>query len=274
MHEGHRDRLRERFREQGADSLADHELLELFLFSCIPRRDTNPIAHRLLAHFGTLHAVLTASEEELTEVEGIGPNCALQLQLIEQIERRCDLDTFTRLPLDTRGTLSSYCMALLRGLRYEKFYALMLDARFHLICARCLASGLPDQLMVHPRAVAEAALRSHAVHVVLTHNHPAGNSTPSTADIDATVRIRDALEALGICLNEHIIVTEEDAFAVCAGEAMPRSLLPSPRRARAAQNTGIFTAEEAFQCFRCMHPDEVDKFMDMMGKYVDGSPVK
>ena len=264
MHEGHRDRLRSRFREQGADSLADHELLELLLFFCIPRRDTNALAHRLLSQFGTLRAVTTAPEEELTEIEGVGANCALFLRLVGALERRCEMTECSRVPLNTLGRLSRYCAALLRGLRHEEFYALMLDARFHLICARRLASGLPDQITVYPRTVAEAALRHHAVHVALAHNHPAGNSAPSPEDIATTERIRAALAPLDIDVSEHIIVTEEDTYALCAGGPVQPSRSDTAAAARAAQSTGVLDAAQFFEYLNQLEESELDKLLTLL----------
>ena len=252
-------------RPQGADSLEDHELLELLLFFSIPRRDTNALAHTLLARFGSLRAVMTAPEEELCDVAGMGESSALLLHLVGELQRRCDLVKNSRIPLDTLGRLSRYCASLLRGRRQEEFYALLLDARFHLIRAERIASGLPDQLTVYPRAVAEAALKSHAVHVALAHNHPAGNSAPSRADIAATEQIRAALAPLGITLSEHIIVTEEDTYAICAGgpvAAPLRAAAPAP--AKAAQSTGVLNARQLYESLSSLDEKEFDRFLNLL----------
>lgn len=236
MHDGHRERLRERYRRAGPNAFEDHELLELLLFYAIPRRDTNAIAHSLLDSFGSLSAVLYATEPELRNIEGVGGSAAMLLNLIGELNRRCALREGERVTMETRGAVAEYCYGLLCGRKSECAYALLLDARFHLISARLISEGLPDRVALPPRKVVEAAIAHGAVHVVIAHNHPAGDSTPSPDDIELTNRVRDALQTVGISLAEHIIVTDEDTFAVLANGRIPISSFANAR-SRAPKNT-------------------------------------
>ena len=216
MCDGHRERLRERYRRAGFNAFAEYELLELLLFYALPRRDTKAIARKLLERFGSLSAVIAATPAELKTVEGVGEKTAAFLCLVGEIDRRAALAEHERTPMNTRGAVAEYCYHLLRGRKSECVYALLFDARFNLIAARLIAEGLPDRVALLPRRVAEEALAHAAVHVVLTHNHPAGDSTPSAEDLSATQRVREALSTVGISLSEHIIVTDEDTYAVVA----------------------------------------------------------
>lgn len=225
---GHRQRLRDRFQEFGPDALKDHELLELLLFFSIPRRNTNPVSHALLRRFGSLSGVLAASEIDLRSVDGVGDGTALFLRLVNEVARRARLTTVAKKPLSSLGDLFAYCSELLLGERSEQFFAVLLDARFNLIRSVRLSVGIPDSVTVYPRLIAEHALKAGAARVVMVHNHPAGDCTPSPEDLKTTESVSAALAALGVELAEHIIVSDSEAYAVKAKAGISRMCQPSP----------------------------------------------
>jgi DNA repair protein RadC len=206
-HDGHRDRLRERFAEAGAAALADYELLELVLFRTIPRRDVKPLAKALIAHFGTLPEVLNAPPRRLSEVPGIGPSTALDLKLIAAVNERA-----LRAALKSREILSSwsqvlaYCTAAMAYETREQFRILFLDKRNTLIADEVQQQGTVDHTPVYPREVVRRALELSATALILVHNHPSGDPTPSRADIEMTRTIVDTAKPLGIAVHDHIII--------------------------------------------------------------------
>ncbi|WP_416799210.1 RadC family protein [Ciceribacter azotifigens] len=204
---GHRDRLRTRFRESGEAALADYELLELLLFRLIPRRDTKPIAKALIGRFGTLAGVLGAPPALLQEVKGIGETVALDLKLIATTAQR-----MLRSELKERHVLSSwssvidYCHAAMAYETTEQFRILFLDKRNALIADEVQGRGTIDHTPVYPREVVKRALELSATAIILVHNHPSGDPTPSRADIDMTKTIIDTAKPLGITVHDHIII--------------------------------------------------------------------
>ncbi|GGD18566.1 RadC family protein [Aureimonas glaciei] len=206
-HDGHRDRLRERFSEAGAAALADYELLELVLFRTIPRRDVKPLAKALIARFGTLSEVLNAPLRRLGEVGGIGPTTALDLKLIAAVNERA-----MRSALKSREILSSwaqvldYCKAAMAYETREQFRILFLDKKNALIADEVQQTGTVDHTPVYPREVVRRALELASTAIILVHNHPSGDPTPSRADIEMTRTIIDTAKPLGIAVHDHIIV--------------------------------------------------------------------
>jgi DNA repair protein RadC len=204
---GHRDRLRERFSAAGHAALPDYELLELLLFRLIPRADTKPIAKALLARFGTLAEVLGAPEHLLQEVKGVGPAVALDLKVIAAAAQR-----MLRSELKARQTLSSwmqvidYCRAAMAFEEREQFRILFLDKKNALIADEVQQTGTVDHTPVYPREVVKRALDLSATAIILVHNHPSGDPTPSRADIEMTKEIVEAGKRLGITVHDHIIV--------------------------------------------------------------------
>ncbi len=204
---GHRARLRGRFREAGADALADYELLELLLFRSIPRRDTKPIAKRLIARFGSFGAVLAASAAQLCEVEGIGPEVALDLKAVLAAAQR-----LTRGRVLGKQVLSSwtevldYCRATMAFAEREQFRILFLDKKNALIADELQQTGTVDHTPVYPREIVKRALELSSTAIILVHNHPSGDPTPSRADIQMTKQIVDIAKPLGISVHDHIIV--------------------------------------------------------------------
>jgi DNA repair protein RadC len=204
---GHRDRLRARFRDAGAEALPDYELLELVLFRAIPRRDVKPIAKALLARFGSFAEVLAAPPARLAEVDGIGESVALELKVVEAAATR-----LARSKLKDRQILSSwtavldYCRAAMAFAEREEFRILFLDKRNGLIADERQQAGTVDHTPVYPREVVKRALELGATALVLVHNHPSGDTTPSSADIAMTKTIVDVAKPLGILVHDHIIV--------------------------------------------------------------------
>ncbi len=215
VHEGHRQRLKERFIGDGGASFRDHELLELLLSYAIPRRDTNALAHALLSHFGSLHAVFDAEEADLTEIDGIGEHAAVLLLLFRPLERAVARSrSGDRITLDNMAAMKKYCAALYRDAQNEQFFVLSLDNRLRLIHADEAARGTPDQVSVFPRTVVSLLIRRGATGCVLSHNHPSGTPTPSGEDLRLTETLRDLTEPLGITLYDHILVAGGQGYSL------------------------------------------------------------
>jgi DNA repair protein RadC len=207
---GHRDRLRARFTEVGGDAMPDYELLELVLFRSIPRRDVKPIAKELIKRFGTFAEVLAAPPGRLTEVEGIGDNIVTDLKILEAAARRLAKGEVTKRPiLSSWGTVIDYCRTAMAFMDKEQFRILFLDKRNALIADEVQQSGTVDHTPVYPREVVKRALELSASALILVHNHPSGDPTPSSADIKMTREIIDVATPLGITIHDHIIVGRE-----------------------------------------------------------------
>lgn len=214
-HAGHRQRMKERFLRNGLDGFADHEVLELLLFYAIPRQNTNPLAHRLLKHFGSLHGVLDASLEELSRIEGMGTGAATLLKLIAHTERRLEKSRSGAVEvMKNRGDAQRHCMQLFRGLRQEHFYVVCLNAQMQVLGDALISQGTLDEVQAYPRQVAEAIVRYNAHSVVLCHNHPGGDAIPSRQDMEVTRSLVDLCASLSVKVLDHIIVTETEAFSM------------------------------------------------------------
>lgn len=225
MHEGHRQRLKERYLKEGLEGFQDHEVLELLLYYCIPRKNTNDIAHRLLERFGSLNAVFEAEPDALSAVEDVGGHSALLLSLIPAISRRYALRSIGNRPqLDTTAKAGEYAVALLRGVPVERFYLICLDAQCRVTYPALLQEGTIDQAAVYPRTVAETALRHRAHSVILAHNHPGGALQPSKADIRVTRKVMEAMKPLGIDVLDHIIVGNAGYYSFAAERSMTDEL--------------------------------------------------
>ena len=204
---GHRDRLRERFRQSGDRALADYELLELLLFSLIPRRDTKPIAKALLDRFGSLPEIFGAPVERLMEISGIGEIVATDLKLIGALAHRMLKSEIKARPvLASWASVIEYCRAAMAFEAREQFRILFLDKKNALIADEVQQTGTVDHTPVYPREVVKRALELSATAIILVHNHPSGDPTPSRADIDMTRMIVDTAKPLGITVHDHIII--------------------------------------------------------------------
>lgn len=204
---GHRERLRSRYRDSGDAALADYEILELLLFRLIPRRDTKPIAKALLVRFGTLGGVFGAPAHLLQEVSGVGEAVALDLKLVSSVAQRMLRSELAGKPvLSSWKALVDYCHTAMAHETREQFRILFLDKRNALIADEVQGHGTIDHTPVYPREVVRRALELSATAVILVHNHPSGDPTPSRADIDMTKTIVDTAKPLGITVHDHIII--------------------------------------------------------------------
>ncbi len=207
---GHRERLRARFMQGGADALPDYELLELVLFRAIPRRDTKDLAKRLIARFGTFAEVLNAPEPLLKEVAGAGDRVVEELRLVRAAALRLMRREILAKPaLSSWSQVVDYCRAAMGYEAREQFRILFLDKKNHLIADELQQQGTVDHTPVYVREVVKRALELSATAIVLVHNHPSGDPTPSRADVDMTKQIVEAARPLGVTVHDHIIVGRE-----------------------------------------------------------------
>ena len=209
--EGHRQRLRDKFTNNGLDSFHDHEILELLLFYAIPRRNTNGIAHELIKTFGSLSDVLDAPVEKLKAVDGIGDNAATLLKLMPQIARRYSMSkgSFDNI-LDTTQRSGDYILPFFLSQRDEVVLLVCLDSKNKVLNAQIIHRGSVNSTDISLRKILETAFTYNATKVILAHNHPSGIALPSVEDIETTKYIRDALKILSIKLVDHIIVADGD----------------------------------------------------------------
>lgn len=213
-HEGHRTRIRKRFITQGLEGFEHHEALELLLTFAIPRMDVNPIAHRLLSHFGSFHKVLQAHPRELMQVEGIGESAATLISMLLPLLRRYQIDAAQpNIRLETYADLSAYCTNLFLGATDEQLYLLCFDGKLKLLATELIARGTPDEVTLLPRQIVQALLRHQALGAVITHNHPSGFALPSQEDADITRNIHQVLKSMGIRLYDHILIAGHECFS-------------------------------------------------------------
>lgn len=215
IHKDHRRRLKDRFLLEGLDNFTEVQALELLLFYCIPRRDTNPIAHGLLERFGTFSRVLEASAEELKQVEGIGDEAATFLRLLPEMGRYYSVNCAQRVEiLNSVWDCADFLIPYFANRRNELVFLLCLDAKCKVICCREVGEGSINSAGVPIRRVVEMALAEGAISVVLAHNHPSGVATPSREDVMTTQRLAMALAAVEIILADHFVVAENDCVSM------------------------------------------------------------
>ncbi|MDP3261576.1 MAG: DNA repair protein RadC [Tabrizicola sp.] len=203
----HRMRLRERFIEGGAQAMPDYELLELVLFRAIPRQDVKPLARLLLDTFGDFNRVVSAAPARLTMVKGVGNAVVLELKLVEAASQRLMRARVLHRPLlSSWDALLDYCHTTMAHRETEQFRILFLDRKNVLIADEEQARGTVDHVPVYPREVVKRALELNASALILVHNHPSGDPTPSDADLSMTHQIVDACRALGLTLHDHLII--------------------------------------------------------------------
>jgi DNA repair protein RadC len=211
----HRKRLRERFMTGGADAVPDYELLELVLFGALPRQDVKPLARLLIETFGDFNGAISASPERLRNVKGVGEAVVASLKVIEAAAHRLSrARVMGRQVISSWDALIDYCHTVMSHRETEHFRVLFLDRKNTLIADEEQARGTVDHVPVYPREVVKRALEHNASALILVHNHPSGDPTPSQSDIAMTAQIRAAAEALGITLHDHIIIgkSQEQSF--------------------------------------------------------------
>ena len=203
----HRKRLRDRFLKGGAQALPDYEILELVLFRAIPRRDVKPLAHALLTRFGGFDAVLSAPFEQLVAMDGVGEAVLCELKLVEAAAHRLSQARLReKQVISSWDTLLDYCRTTMAHQPTEHFRVFYLDRKNTLIADEEQAQGTVDHVPVYPREIIKRALILNASALILVHNHPSGDPTPSAADISMTEQIQAAATAMGIVLHDHVII--------------------------------------------------------------------
>ena len=219
-HAGHRNRLRDAFRQNGIEGMADHQVLELLLTYALPRVDVNPLAHRLMERFGSLTEVLSASPGQLQQVPGVGPSAAVFLSLLGQVDRRLLLQRFSgrskRPVLGTPSALGGYMLTLSLSDRYETLRLVCLNKRYELIYEGVVSSGSLTEVLADPRPILETALVHKACFIAVSHNHPSGDVTPSREDEAAALRIESAAEAVGIGVADQFILGRGAVYSLCS----------------------------------------------------------
>jgi len=207
---GHRERLRGRFRDAGSDALSDYELLELILFRAIPQRDVKPLAKELIAKFGSFAEVVAASSSRLKEIKGLGDAAITELKIVHAAASRLARGQVQKRPvLSSWSSVIDYCRTAMAYEDKEQFRLLFLDKRNQLIADELQQTGTVDHTPVYPREVVKRALELSATALILVHNHPSGDPTPSRADIQMTQAIIEVARPLGIAVHDHIIVGKE-----------------------------------------------------------------
>jgi DNA repair protein RadC len=204
---GHRERLRTRFLKGGADAMPDYELLEMTLFAALPRRDTKPLAKALLARFGSFAEVIAAPRARLMEVKGVGESVANHLKIVEAAAHRlAKTKVMGRPALSSWQALLDYCTAAMARAQNEEFRVLFLDRKNSLIADEVQNRGTVDHTPVYPREIIKRALELSASAIILVHNHPSGDPTPSKADIAMTREVATAAKTLSITVHDHLVI--------------------------------------------------------------------
>ena len=216
---GHRERLRERFRDGGAAAMPDYELLELLLFRAIPRRDVKPLAKDILKRFGSFAEAMNASPERLAEIPGLGEAAIMEIKIVQAAALRLLRGEMQKQPLlSSWSKVLDYCRAAMAFQTTEQFRVLFLDKRNRLIADEVQQHGTVDHAPVYVREVLKRALELAASAIVLVHNHPSGDPTPSRADIDTTKDIIEASQKLGLVVHDHIVIGKDGHLSFRAAE--------------------------------------------------------
>lgn len=238
-HDGHRQRMRERYLKQGLDGFAQHEILELMLFYAIPQKNVNPLAHALIDRFGSLYGVINASSKQLMQVDGIGEYAAAFLSLFPQVAKQAEASRAgVKVKLGTRKAAVNYCIRLLEGEKRELFYAICLNGQMETIGDALIAKGSLSDVPAYPRIVLDAVLTHNAHGVLLCHNHPGGTVTPSQADLDATATLSRLLGEIEVVLVDHMIVAEREALSMVRNGFIQQQMTQTGVVAHVASSAG------------------------------------
>ncbi len=212
---GHRARLRARFLNGGPGALQDYELLELLLTFAIPYSDVKPLAKRVIEHFGSFTQVLDASPQALMEVTGIKEYAAILIRLVKACsEYALKSEALKRQPIKSLDNLVDYCRASMGGLLDEQFRVVFLNSQNEVIAEEIVHEGIVNQTVVYPRKVLELALKHKATGLILVHNHPSGNLTPSAADRELTRALVKAGQSLNLTVHDHLIIGRHGYFSL------------------------------------------------------------
>ena len=212
---GHRQRVREKLIEHGAAAFQDYELLEIVLWAANPRGDTKPLAKRLIDHFGDFAHVITATPEQLREIDGVGDAAIAAIHIVEAAAIRLARARVMHreVVLSSWQALLDYCNATKRYKATEEFHVLFLNRKNVLIADEVQQKGTVDHTPVYPREIVKRALNLEASALIMVHNHPSGDPTPSRADIDMTKQVRDAAKAVGVVLHDHLVIGSDEPFS-------------------------------------------------------------
>lgn len=248
-HDGHRERMRQRARETDMRGFQPHEVLEFLLMYAIPRRDVNPLAHKLIERFGSLSGVLDARPEELMQVPGVGENAATLLSSLVSVFSAYQRDRWRKRPcLFSRKEAGEFCTALFSRQKVESVAIVCLDVHKAVLASEMLTQGTVSETPLYPREVVAYALRHQAHSVILAHNHPSGDTRPSMDDLRITLEIRDALRTMDITLEDHFIIAGSrftslwQTGALSEPAAVP--LLAQEKQGRAAADDDAPDAQE------------------------------
>ncbi len=213
-HEGHRERVRNRFIKEGIDNFDEHQILEMLLFYAIPRGDTNETAHRLIEEFGSLPSVFNASLEDLCKVKGIGESCAILIKFMPQLFNKYEtINLKTRdVPLNSAEMVAKYASKYFIGITEERLYLMCLDSQCNLLDFSRISQGNIRSTTVNMGMIAKIAFEKNASSLILVHNHPSGIMAPSKADIDVTMKVETLMHELGMRLSDHIIIGNGDDY--------------------------------------------------------------
>ena len=213
---GHRQRLKQRFWVDEGKSMPDYELLELLLMAYIPRKDVKPIAKKLLQKFGSLAGVQNALPEELMTVEGVKESTVTNLKVMKAINIRTTwrtLESGERPVIDSPDRLEDYCRAAMGHLDVEECRVIFLNNKLNVIGEEVIQRGTINQVAIHPREVVKLVLKNNAESIILAHNHPSGDVTPSRADIAMTKQLKEALESINVRMLDHIIIGKNQIYS-------------------------------------------------------------
>ena len=205
---GHRKRLRDRFRKGGPDAVQEYELLEMILFRAIPRRDVKQLTHELIDRFGDLSAVLSAPRRELTAIHGVSDSVVDEFALVRAVALNIGQSTIiNKKALANWDALLAYCRTKMAENKIEEFHVIFLDKQNNIIADEQMGSGTVDHTPVYPREVIKRALELNATALIIAHNHPSGDPSPSRADIEITHRLRDLAHGFNIALHDHLVAS-------------------------------------------------------------------
>lgn len=221
IHKGHRQRMMKKFLEYGIDCFAEHEVLEILLYSCYSRRNTNDIAHGLIRRFGSLKGVLNAGVDELCEVDNVGPNAAAMLRFFKAFALQHAHEDFSGIVLDCSDKVCEFCYNMIHDCKVEVVHALFMDDAFSLLGEVQLSRGVTHRVAFDIKKVVAKAIETHSTKVILAHNHPHGVTAPTSADVSSTRRAYNTLINLGIELTDHIIVNDSEAYSMRSQGHLP-----------------------------------------------------
>lgn len=237
MHKGHRERVRERFLQEGLSAFSDIQALELLLFYSIPRADTNPIAHNLLMRFGSLKNIFEANVADIASVDGVGLHSAVLIRLLPEMTRKFWMGEFQKKPRVGSAEEAAACIRpVLYGKPTEQVYVFCLDNQYRIKHYNCISKGSLNDAAVYLRDVVQCAIRLHSGKILLAHNHPGGCPSPSKTDICTTKTISDALGPLGIELVDHIIFSDHEYYSFSSEQMLAKNYPGKTVRAKARNN--------------------------------------